>query len=146
MDRLKTELGSGHRDQTEQLLRDMDALRQRRHTTSKYLRQAMDEKDELLLKLTSLQQERLDWVRERLELEDRLHHLQILVIPTRQVLSLQGTKIQATQPEFTQTVFRLRNEILGNYCTMPIIACVFWTWQYLSACQQEPNIFVSRFT
>ena len=74
MDRLKTELGSGHRDQTEQLLRDMDALRQR-HTASKYLRQAIDETEELLFKLTSLQQERDGWVRERLALEYRLHQL-----------------------------------------------------------------------
>ena len=57
----------------------MDALRQR-HTASKYLRQAIDEKDELLLKLTSLQQERDGWVRERLALMSQeyrlLHHMQ----------------------------------------------------------------------
>ena len=67
------------REHIDELLRDIRVMRQRHTADLNLLRQVIDDKAQVARDVLALREQRDHWMREKLELEDRLHHLQALL-------------------------------------------------------------------
>lgn len=80
--KISTTMPPGDRMETElldEMIRDLELMRQRHVADLSLLRQVMHDKARLAQDISALQDKREHWMQEKAELEDRLQHLESLV-------------------------------------------------------------------